>query len=251
MTTDVLGPSSVLVTGGSGAIGRAVCAEFGRAGWNVGVHYRTKREEAERVAAGIVERGGSACCWQADIREVKPVQAMVDAVLSRWGRLDVLVCTAGQAAGGLVVKTGPEQWQTAIEINLTGTFHCLRAAGQAMVRQRGGSVLVVASFAALQGTTGQAAYAAAKAGLLGLVKSAAREWGACNVRVNAVCPGWHRSDLAGSAVPAESAMTEPMSVNEHVLGRLGDVESVSRVLYQLALLPGASGQVWNLDSRII
>lgn len=251
MTAAVSMPSSVLITGGSGTIGRTLCVEFGRAGWHVGVHYRTKREEAERVAAGIVERGGSACCLQADIREAKQVQAMVEAFLSRWGRLDVLVCNAGQAASGLVVKTSPEQWQAAIETNLTGTFHCLRAAGPVMVGQQGGSVLVVASFAALQGTTGQAAYATAKAGLLGLVKSAAREWGASNVRVNAVCPGWHRSDLAGSAIPAEGAIAERLNVNEHVLGRLGDAESVARVLYHLALLPAASGQVWNLDSRIV
>lgn len=251
MESEATVPSSVLITGGSGVIGRALCAEFGRAGWNVGVHYRTRREEAERTAAAVVESGGTACCLQADIREAKPVQAMVDAFLSRWGRLDVLVCNAGQAASGLVVKTSGEQWASTIETNLTGTFHCLREAGPVMVGQGGGSVLVVTSFSALQGTTGQAAYAAAKAGLLGLVKSAAREWGAANVRVNAVCPGWHRSDLAGSAMPEESAITEAMGVNQHVLGRLTDVESVARSIYHLALLPAASGQIWNLDSRIL
>ncbi|TAJ07150.1 MAG: SDR family oxidoreductase [Nitrospirae bacterium] len=244
-------PSSVLVTGGSGVIGRALCVEFGRARWNVGVHYRTRREEAERTAATVVESGGTACCLQADIREAKPVRAMVDAFLSRWGRLDVLICNAGQAGNGLVLKTSVEQWTDTIETNLTGTFHCLQAAGPVMVRQQGGSVLVVASFSALQGTTGQAAYAAAKAGLLGLVKSAAREWGADNVRVNAVCPGWHRSNLTGSAMPEESGIKEAMGVNEHVLGRLTDVESVARSIYHLALLPAASGQIWNLDSRIL
>lgn len=244
-------PSSVLITGGSGTIGRALCVEFGRAGWNVGVHYRVRRDEAERTAAEVVESGGMACCLQADIREAKQVRTMVETVLARWGRLDVLICNAGQAGGGLLLKTSLEQWATTIETNLTGTFHCLQAAGSVMVGQGGGSVLVVASFSALQGTTGQAAYAAAKAGLLGLVKSAAREWGVRNVRVNAVCPGWHRSDLAGAALPSESEFTETMGVNQHVLGRLTDVESVARSIHHLALLPAASGQIWNLDSRIL
>lgn len=251
MVSEAAVPSSVLITGGSGTIGRALCLEFGRAGWNVGVHYRTRREEAERTAAKVVESGGRACCLQADIRDATHVQTMVDTFLSRWGRLDVFICNAGQARSGLVLRTGGEEWEAVIDTNLTGTFHCLQAAGSVMVGQRGGSVLVIASFSALQGTTGQAAYAAAKAGLLGLVKSAAREWGSASVRVNAVCPGWHRSDLAGAALPAESELHEMLGVNQHVLGRLTDVESVARSVYHLALLPAASGQVWNLDSRII
>lgn len=243
--------SSVLITGGSGVIGRALCVAFGRAGWNVGVHYRARREEAERTAAAVVESGGLACCLQADIRESKHVQTMVDTFRSQWGRLDVLICNAGQAGSGLVLKTSREQWASAIETNLTGTFHCFQAAGPVMVGQGGGSVLVVTSFSALQGTTGQAAYAAAKAGLIGLVKSAAREWGVHNVRVNAVCPGWHRSDLAGSTMPTGLELHETMGVNQHVLGRLADVESVAHSVYHLALLPAASGQIWNLDSRIL
>ncbi|MFM8550856.1 MAG: SDR family NAD(P)-dependent oxidoreductase [Nitrospiraceae bacterium] len=244
-------PSSVLITGGSGVIGRAICVEFGRAGWNVGVHYRTRREEAERTARLVVEAGGRASCVPADIREAKQTRAMVESFLSQWGRLDVLICNAGQASGNLLLKTSQEQWKAAIETNLTGTFHCLRAAGPVMVGQGGGSVLVVASLSALQGTTGQAAYAAAKAGLIGLVKSAAREWGADNIRVNAVCPGWHQTDVSGNAIPDDRAITDRLSVHEHVLGRFAGLESVARSVMHLALLPDVSGQVWNLDSRIL
>jgi 3-oxoacyl-[acyl-carrier protein] reductase len=239
-----------LITGGSGRIGRALCAEFGRAGWNVGVHYRTAQAEAERTAALVLERGGQACCLQADIRDANEVQAMVEACRSRWGRLDLLICNAGTAGGGLLIKTSQEEWQRVVATNLTGTYHCLQAAGRVMVEQQGGAMLVVASYAALHGTVGQAAYAAAKAGLLGLVKSAAREWGHADIPINAVCPGWHESNLAGAALPDEEAMGA-LGVHGHVLGKLGDVESVARTIYHLALLPGASGQVWNLDSRIL
>lgn len=244
-------PPTVLVTGGSGIIGRAICLEFARAGWRVGVHYRSRLEAAEETAAGVTRQGGTAKLFQADIREAKQVQAMVEAFLQRWPRLDVLVCNAGQAGGSLVLRTSPEQWAATIETNLTGVFHCLQAVGPALLRQKDGSVIVVSSFAGLQGRAGQAAYAAAKAGLVGLVKATAREWGAHNVRVNAVCPGWQASDLAGDAAPDEINIKASMGVNEHVLGRLVDLESVARSVHHLARLAGASGQVWNLDSRII
>jgi len=130
-----------------------------------------------------------------------------------------------------------------VETNLTGTFHCLQAAGPVMARQRNGAVIVVGSLAALQGGAGQAAYAASKAGLMGLVKSAAKEWGNRNIRVNMALPGWHKTPLAGSAFPHEASV-------DHVLGRTPSLEDVAGSIYRLALLQDSSGQIWNLDSRI-
>ncbi|MBI4400342.1 MAG: SDR family oxidoreductase [Nitrospirae bacterium] len=236
---------TVLVSGGSRGIGRAICLEFGRAGWRVGVHYRLRQEDAERTAASIKDSGGEGYPYCADIRDAQQVQAMVRAVVARWGRLDVMVCSAGLASSALLIRLRPEQWADTIETNLTGTFHCLKAAGAVMVAQREGSVIVVSSFAGVRGRTGQAAYAASKAGLLGLVKTAALEWGPHNVRVNAVLPGWHRTELSGSAMPDADV------TGDHVLGRLADLSEVVRTVYHVALLKDASGQVWNLDSRII
>ncbi len=235
---------TVLVTGGSRGIGRAICLEFARAGWRVGIHYRERRDEAERTAQLVKDDGGEGMIYQADIRDGRQVQSMLTRCVARWGRLDVMICNAGQAASGLVLRIRPEEWTTMIAVNLTGTFHCLKAAGRRMLAQRDGSVVVVASFAGLQGSPGQAAYAASKAGLLGLVRSAAREWGRHNVRVNAVLPGWHHTELSATAMP------EAGDMDDHVLARPTDLDTVARTVYHLALLPDTSGQVWNVDSRI-
>lgn len=236
---------TVLVTGGSRGIGRAICLEFAQAGWRVGVHYRERREEADRTAAWVKDRGGEGFTFCADIRDARQVDAMVQALAARWGKLDVMVCNAGQASKALLLRTRPEDWAAIIDINLTGTFHCLKAAGRLMLSQRDGSVIVVSSFAGVQGRTGQSAYAASKAGLLGLMKTAAREWGPRNVRVNAVFPGWHNTDLT------EGARPENTRLHDHALGRSPDLEEIARSVHRLALLKDASGQVWNLDSRII
>ncbi|MGH7259105.1 MAG: SDR family NAD(P)-dependent oxidoreductase [Nitrospiraceae bacterium] len=236
--------STVLVTGGSGVIGRAICLAFGRAGWKVGVHYRTRAREAKRTVALVEKYGGIAMLVQADIRDGKQAQEMVNQLIDRWGRLDVMICNAGQAASELVLRMGPQDWASVVNTNLTGTFHCLQAAGKAMLPKRDGSVLVVGSVAGMQGQAGQAAYAASKAGLLGLVKTAAKEWGGHNVRVSALFPGWQKTALAGPAFPAQAAA-------DHVLGRTPSLEEVARSVVHLALLQDSSGQIWNLDSRIL
>ncbi|MEK6617409.1 MAG: SDR family oxidoreductase [Nitrospirota bacterium] len=236
---------TVLVTGGSRGIGRAICLEFARAGWRVGVHYRERHEDADRTAASIKDCGGEGVTCRADIRDAQQVDAMVRDFAARWGRLDVMVCNAGQASSGLLLRARPDEWTAIIETNLTGTFHCLKAAGTVMLSQKDGSVIVVSSFAGVQGQSGQSAYATSKAGLLGLVKTAAREWGRRNVRVNAVFPGWHKTELSEAAMPDEA------HVHDHVLGRLTDLNEVARSVYHVALLKDVSGQIWNLDSRIL
>lgn len=234
---------AVLVTGGSGGIGRAVCQAFGAAGWRVGVHYYAREREAARTAALVRERGGVPLCVQADVRDGKQAQEMVHHLVNRWGRLDVMVYSAGRASSGLLLRMEQETWEAVLAANLTGVFHCLKAAGAVMLKQRAGAVIVVGSLAGMQGRSGQAAYAAAKAGLVGLARTAAREWGPANVRVNVVFPGWHRTALAGAAFPDDAAAN-------HVLGRTPSLDAVADAICRLALLPDSSGQVWNLDSRI-
>ena len=233
----------VLVVGGSGGIGRAICLAFGTAGWNVGVHYRTRERDAARTVTAVAKHGGRGLALQADIRDGKQVQEMVARLMDRWQRLDVLICAAGQAVSDLVLRTSMEDWTAMVDVNLTGTFHCLQAAGAVMVPRRSGSIVIIGSLSGAQGQQGQAAYAAAKAGLLGLVKTAAKEWGPYNVRVNAVFPGWHRTGLSGDAFPG--------TVGDHVLGRTPRLDAVAHSIVHLAQSEDASGQVWNLDSRTL
>lgn len=233
----------VLVTGGSRGIGRAICLEFGRAGWRVGVHYRERKDEAERTVAEIAACGGQAVTCQADVRQHHDVVTMIDRYANTAGALDVLICNAGIPSSRLLVRLRSEEWDSVMATNLSGVFSCLQAAGRWMVEHGGGSILVVGSYAATQGQPGQSAYAASKAGVLGLVKTAAREWGAANVRVNAVFPGWHPTELTAAAMP--------IGFEDHVLRRPPALHDVARSVYNLATLPDVSGQIWNLDSRIV
>lgn len=234
---------TVLVIGASGGIGRAICLAFGEAGWRVGVHYRTRKREAERTAALVKEHGGVPLCLQADVRDGKQAHEMVHRLIDRWSRLNVLICNAGVASSELVLRAETESWAAVMETNLTGTFHCLQAAGPVMIAQRDGAVIVVGSLAGMQGAAGQAAYAASKAGLVGLARTAAKEWGKQNIRVNVVLPGWQRTALAGPAFPRGTPA-------DHALGRTPSLADVARSICRLAQLKDSSGQVWNLDSRI-
>ncbi len=235
----------VLVTGASGGIGRAICLEFARTRWSVGVHYHSRLAEAERTAAEVGASGGDALPLCADVRRADQVEKMVGAVIDHWGHLDVLVCAAGLASRQLLTRTGAEVWDAIVETNLTGAFLCMKAAAERMLPRRSGGIVVIGSYAGLQGRPGQAAYAASKAGLVGLVKTAAREWGPSNLRVNLVLPGWQHTAMTGfgAAVPED--------LSDHALGRSPSIQEVARSVVHLAQLHDVSGQLWNLDSRII
>lgn len=238
-------PRTVLVTGGSGGIGRGLCLAFARAGFWVGVHYCRHKEAAEETLRQLSVDGAEGAVYQANIRSRQEIQAMIDAVLDRQGRLDVLLCNAGVASSHLVVRCPEDEWQRMIDTNLTGTYRCLTAAAPVMMKQGGGSMIVIGSYAGWHGTSGQAAYAASKAGLVGLVQTAAREWGPHHIRVNLVCPGWQPTALAGDAFPSSGQLSD------HVLGQISNLEDVSRTICHLAQMPGLSGQIMNLDSRIL
>ena len=242
------GPSSgtrvVLVTGASRGLGRAIAAGFGRAGDRVVVNYRTDAAEAARTVRAVEEAGGTAVPYQADVRDAKNVAAMVTATVERWGRLDVLVCNAAATDDRLLLRVTDEIWDQVVATTLTGTFHCLQQAGAVMQGQKTGAVILIGSLAGLQGRAGQAPYAAAKAGLLGLMRTAAREWGAAGVRINAILPGWHATALTEFRDDPAPAPFEP------ALGHGTTLEAVADFVVALAAMPDVSGQVFTLDSRM-
>lgn len=238
------GTRVVMVTGASRGLGRAIAVGFGRAGDQVVVNYRTDAAEAERTVRAVEEAGGTAIPYQADVRDAKNVAAMVAATVDRWGRLDVLVCNAAVTKDSLVLRLSDEAWDKVVATTLTGAFHCLQQAGAAMQAQKSGAVILIGSLASLQGRAGQAPYAAAKAGLIGLMRSVAREWGSSNVRINMILPGWHVTALTEFIDDPAPAPFEP------VLGHGTTPDAVADFVVALAAVPNVSGQVFTLDSRI-
>ena len=234
----------VLVTGASRGLGRAIAVGFGRVGDRVVVNYRTDAAAAEQTVRAVEEAGGTATPYQADVRDAKNVAAMMAATVDRWERLDVLVCNAAATEDSLVLRLSDEAWEKVIATTLSGAFHCLQQAGAVMQDQKAGAVILIGSLAGLQGLAGQAPYAAAKAGLLGLMRTAAREWGAAGVRVNAILPGWHATALTGFRDDPAPAPFAP------ALGHGTTPDAVADFVVALAALPDISGQVFTLDSRM-
>ena len=236
---------AVLVTGASGGIGRAISLAFGAAGWSVGIHYHRNKAAAEDTLSQVAAIGGTGALYEADIREAHAVQQMVEASCRRTPVPSVFICNAGIAGSHLLLRQREDVWAEMVETNLTGTFHCLRAMAPPLLAHGGGSIVVIGSYAAFHGSIGQAAYAASKAGLIGLVRTVAQEWGAGNVRMNLLLPGWQKTELSQEAMPAGD------NWNDHALGRAPLREEVAKTVLHLAQLNDVSGQVWNCDSRLL
>jgi len=234
---------AVLVTGASGGIGRAISLAFARAGWSIGIHYHRNKTAAEGTLDQVAASGGVGTIYEADIRELHEVQQMVEAFCRQVSVPSVFVCNAGIGGSHLLLRQRQEDWAEVIGTNLTGTFHCLRAMAPPLLACGGGSIVVIGSYAGFHGMIGQAAYAASKAGLIGLVQTAAKEWGAGNVRVNLLLPGWQATGLS------EGTMPEGDTWSSHALGRPPSREEVAKTVFYLAQLTDMSGQVWNCDSR--
>jgi 3-oxoacyl-[acyl-carrier protein] reductase len=236
---------AVLVTGASGGIGRAISLAFAAVGWSVGVHYYRNKSAADGTLTQVVAAGGAGALYEADIRESHAVEQMVKAACRLVPVPSVFICNAGIGGSRLLLRHGEEEWAEVLATNLTGTFHCLRAMAPPLLARGGGSIVVIGSHAGFHGSTGQAAYAASKAGLIGLVHTAAQEWGAGNVRVNLLLPGWQKTGLSEGAMPVGD------NWNCHVLGRPPSRDEVAKTVLHLAQLNDLSGQVWNCDNRIL
>lgn len=242
LTTPPARPA-VLITGASGGIGRAISHAFGKIGWYVGVHYYQDDRAAQASLEQVINAGGIGDLYQADIREIDSVRRMIDTFSGIASGPMVLVCNAGVGLSDLLVRHSDERWATVIATNLTGTFHCLQAMAAYLLARGGGSIIVIGSHTAFHGATGQSAYATSKAGLIGLVRTAALEWGSQNIRVNLVLPGWQKTELTEDIFP------EGQGWSDHSLRRPASLDEVVGTIVHLAQLKDVSGQVWNCDSR--
>ncbi len=237
----------VLVTGASRGIGRAIALALGAEGATVAVNYSRSPEAAEVVVQEIKDLGGDALAVAGDMSQPEAVEALFAQVMATWGRLDVLVSNAGITRDGLVMRMKDPDWQAVIDLNLTGVFQCLRAAAKIMLKQRRGRIITITSVVGLVGNAGQANYSAAKAGVIGLTKSVARELASRQITVNAVAPGFIATQMTEVLNP------EPI-LAQIPLGRLGQPEEVAGMVRFLAFDPAAAyitGQVFNVDGGMV
>ena len=247
----------VIVTGGAAGIGKATALRFGQAGATVAV-WDMSGQAGQAVAAEIAAAGGEAAFWQVNVADAASVDAGMDAVVARWGRVDVLVNNAGIVRDGLLVKwkegklagtLSDEAWDAVIDVNLKGPFLCTRAAVPHMIAQGGGVVLSTSSVVGLYGNFGQTNYAATKGGLITMTKTWARELGKFNIRVNAVAPGFIATEIL-KAIPEK--VLEGM-VAKTPLGRMGKPEDIAEAFLWLASDAAAfvHGAVLSVDGGLV
>jgi 3-oxoacyl-[acyl-carrier protein] reductase len=214
-----------VVTGAAQGIGRAIAETLARAGADV-VVVDLDIARAQETAAAVTGHGRRALIIKANVAERSDVKAMADQILGDRGRIDVLVNNAGITRDGLLLRMKEEDWNLVLDVNLKGTFHCTKAVLPAMTKQRGGTMVNIASVVGVMGNAGQANYAASKAAVIGFTKTVAREYASRGITVNAVAPGF-----------IETAMTQGLSgevqeglLKQIPLGRLGTPGDVAEAV---------------------
>jgi 3-oxoacyl-[acyl-carrier protein] reductase len=215
-----------IVTGGSMGIGHAIALDLAAHGADVAINYRKHADEANAVVAEIEKMGRRGLAVQSDVASFADAQHMVDTVREKFGRLDILVNNAGINRDGVVWKMTESQWDEVLDTNLKGYFNYIRAAAPVFKEQGSGKIVNITSINGLRGKFGQSNYSAAKAGIIGLTKSVARELGKFSVNVNAVAPGLIETDMMKEA-PQD---VKDKALAEIVLGRLGAPEEVAHVV---------------------
>lgn len=237
-----------LVTGASRGIGRAVASRLAADGAEVIVNYVSNTAAAEETVGRIRAAGGSATAVQFDVGDGAAVRSAVQNIVDRASRIDILVNNAGLAIDGLLLRLKEDDWERGLRINLTGVFHCTKAAVRSMVRNRNGRIINLTSVVAEMGNAGQAGYAAAKAGVIGFTKSLARELSSRGITVNAVAPGFVETDMTAALTPDQKAFYE----NVIPVGRVATPEEVAEAVAFLAS-PAAgyiTGQVLRVNGGL-
>ena len=192
--TDVLSGKTAIVTGASRGIGAAIAQRLCEAGANVVLCSRSA-ESVGQIAGALQEKGYTVLSMAADISQKADVDALIEKTISQFSHIDILVNNAGITRDTLLMRLKDEDWDTVLQTNLTGTMYCTRAVLRPMIRQKSGRIINISSVVGLAGNAGQANYAAAKAGIIGLTKATAKEVGARGITVNAIAPGFITTDM--------------------------------------------------------
>lgn len=219
-----------LVTGASRGIGRAIALTLAGYGAIVIVNYCGSKEKADEIVNRIKENGGTAIAYQADVADFEAVKTMFTDITKEYGRIDILVNNAGITKDNLILKMSEEEFDAVINTNLKGVFNCLKQASRIMLKQKEGRIINISSISGVVGNPGQANYCAAKAGVIGITKSLAKELGSRGITVNAVAPGYINTDM--TAVLKDDLKEK---VTELIpLKRLGEVEDIAETVAFLA-----------------
>ncbi len=240
---ELLNGKVALVTGATRGIGRAIALRYASEGADVAFTYRSQHEAAASLVEELEALGVRAKAYVSDAASFEDAHAVVDDVKTVFGHIDILVCNAGVTRDGLMMRMSEDQWDTVINTNLKSAFNFVHACTPVMARQRGGSIICMSSVVGLSGNAGQCNYAASKAGLLGLVKSIAKEMGPRGIRANCIAPGFIATDMT-SALPEEMRTEWEKQIP---LRRGGTPEDVAGVALFLAsdLAGYVTGQVVN------
>lgn len=238
-----------LVTGASRGIGRAIALRLAELGAKVGVNYNANQAAAEEVVARIVEGGGKAIALPGDVGSPDAVQKMVNVLLQDSGRIDILVNNAGIIRDTILLRMSESDWDAVLTTNLKGAFLCTKAVARPMLKQRSGRIINISSVSGIIGNPGQANYSSAKAGLIALTKTTARELASRGITVNAVAPGFITTDIT-SELPQEYRESLVKQIPLERFGKPGDVAEVVAFLAS-ERASYITGQVINCDGGLV
>lgn len=234
-----------LVTGGSRGIGKACAIELAKAGYDVVINYAGNVEAANKTVEEIKALGVDSAAYKFDVSNAEQVNAGIAEIVEKYGRIDVLVNNAGITRDGLFMRMSEENWNAVINTNLSSAFYVSQPVVKVMMKQRSGAIVNMASVVGVSGNAGQANYSAAKAGLIGLTKTLAKELGSRGIRVNAVAPGFINTDMTKDLDTSKFTDFIPLK-------RLGEPEDIAKAVKFLAVdAQYVTGQVLEVDGGLI
>ncbi|HJD00680.1 MAG TPA: 3-oxoacyl-[acyl-carrier-protein] reductase [Candidatus Dwaynia gallinarum] len=238
-----------IVTGASKGIGRAIAINFAKEGAKVVLNYRSDDNGAQEVLKEIENSGGVAFLHKGDVSDFSVAEDLIKFCIEKFSRIDILVNNAGITRDTLLLRMKEEDFDSVINVNLKGSFNCVKHASSFMIKQKYGKILNISSVIGLIGNVGQINYAASKAGIIGMTKSLAKELGSRGINVNAIAPGFIETDM--TSVLEDKTRETIMS---HIpLKRMGSVEDVSNLVVFLAsdLASYITGQVITVDGGMV
>ncbi|MGE5628425.1 MAG: 3-oxoacyl-[acyl-carrier-protein] reductase [Solirubrobacterales bacterium] len=245
---NLIGKTAV-VTGASRGIGRAVAVKLASLGANIVLNYRTDIQSVQQVLKEIEDLGVKAVAVQGDVSSFEESEKIVKAAVENFGTLDILVNNAGITKDGLLMRMKEEDFDNVIDVNLKGTFNCIKHASSIMLKQRSGKIVNMSSVVGVTGNAGQVNYSASKAGVIGITKSAARELASRGITVNAIAPGFIQTDMTDVlSDKAKEALLTGIP-----LKRFGNAEDIAEAVAFLVSDSGnyITGQVINIDGGMV